>query len=94
MGAIASTPPVIDESSLVFTGTINTCSLFSIRSCVCTLASFKEKTIIQYLKEQNNSLPDKLTISATFKAILNTDFTYEKLIDNVLQGTGFYFSNA
>ncbi|VDK37220.1 unnamed protein product [Taenia asiatica] len=85
MGASASTPLVVDESSLVFTGTINTCPLFSVRSCVCTLASFKERTIIQYLKEQNSSLPDKLTVSATFKAILNTDFTYEKLIDRVLQ---------
>ncbi|VDL58237.1 unnamed protein product [Hymenolepis diminuta] len=85
MGVNISQFPPIDESSLVSTGVITSCPIYSVNSCVCKLASFKETTIIQY-KKSNSKLPDKLTSSATFKAFMGTEFSQEKLIEHALQG--------
>ncbi|VUZ41527.1 unnamed protein product [Hymenolepis diminuta] len=84
MGVNISQFPPIDESSLVSTGVITSCPIYSVNSCVCKLASFKETTIIQY-KKSNSKLPDKLTSSATFKAFMGTEFSQEKLIEHALQ---------
>lgn len=92
MGANISQTSSIDESTLVFTGSISCCPFYSIRSCVCKCISFKETTLVQYMKEPASNLPDKLTRSATFKAILNTEFTQEKLIDHALQGFYIIFN--
>ncbi|KAM3177474.1 hypothetical protein ACTXT7_004503 [Hymenolepis weldensis] len=83
MGVNVSQFPPIDESSLVSTGIITSCPIYSVNSCVCKLASFKETAIIQYRKS-NSKLPDKLTSSATFKAFIGTEFTQEKLIEQAL----------
>uniref|UniRef100_A0A5K3FWQ0 Protein kinase domain-containing protein n=1 Tax=Mesocestoides corti TaxID=53468 RepID=A0A5K3FWQ0_MESCO len=75
----------IDESALVFTGTINACPLFTIKSCVCRNVVFKETTIIQYTKDSDMNFPDKLRTSTTLKAIVNTEFSYERLVEQTLR---------
>ncbi|VDO04133.1 unnamed protein product [Rodentolepis nana] len=85
MGAGISQFPPIDESSLVTTGLITSCSLYSVHSSISKLVSFKETSIIQYKKDLNSKLPDKLTSSATFKAFIGMEFAQNKLIENSLR---------
>ncbi len=86
MGASASTQSssAIDDKALIFTGSISKGALFSINSAVCRQIKFKETTLIQYTKNSEQALHDKLRKSATLKAVLTNEFTDEKLIERAV----------